>query len=276
MDAAISLYQTAVKLDPDYPFPYIGLGCAYLQVDPYKGLVELRNAHEKSPSSLEAMNNLGAALFLVGNRKEAVGMLERARLKDPTYPAPVMNLGVIAKAEGNEDQARKLFDAYLRLDPSSRWSESIRPKSQPTDQFAAEVQWERETIADVRRGMRLSEIPSAWGAPIFRQKLTTTVEECRPFTRHFGLFTYDSGILVVTEEDFDDPIVVIVAASPECKATSKRGVRIGSTRQELQGAYGMPLRRFRTAQGECWVYDDDSRNLSFIMNGDVVESWSAF
>jgi tetratricopeptide (TPR) repeat protein len=277
MDKAIAMYTEAIKLDPEYPLPYIGLGCAYLQVDPYQGLAELRTAREKNPSSLEAMNSLGAAFYLIGNRKEAISMLEQALAADPAFAAPLLNLGVIAKAEHDEEQARQFFDAYLRLDPSRR-VETIPPELRSTGPMdASQDQWARETIADVRPGMRLSEVPPEWGAPVSRQKLSTDVEECGPFPRHYSLVTYALGVVLVTDdEDPDEPFIQIVASSPECKATSNRGVGIGSTRQELEGAYGLPLRRFRTPQGECWVYDDDRRNLSFVMREGVVESWAAF
>lgn len=83
-EAAISEYQTAIKLKPDSFEAHANLGDIYLQLGRYSDAIEpLRHAVELKPHSVEVRDCLGVAFLKSGDRDRA---MEEFRVIDGLRP----------------------------------------------------------------------------------------------------------------------------------------------------------------------------------------------
>src|SRR5688572_18770324 len=66
-----------------------------------------------------------AQRVLIQNRNadKASSLFSKAAEIDPTYPAPLFNLGVIAQAKEDWDGAIKWYTKFLSLDSKTKWAD---------------------------------------------------------------------------------------------------------------------------------------------------------
>ena len=72
----------------------------------------------KLPANARAHNNLGQALFRLGQTAEAIRSYERALALQPKYPETHYNLGVARAQAGDLASALELYETALRFDPN--------------------------------------------------------------------------------------------------------------------------------------------------------------
>lgn len=67
----------------------------------------------RSPENAIVLNNLGAALIVLGKHNEAVTMLEKSLQLDSLNPGVMANLGIHWQEEGDLERARSLYSRQV-------------------------------------------------------------------------------------------------------------------------------------------------------------------
>ena len=117
-DAAISQYQTAIRLQPDYAKTYNNFGVALArkgQAD--EAMSQYRTAIRLQPTYADAHNNLGNAFFRKGQATEAISEYQTSIRLQPDSPEVRNRLGIVLFAKGQLDEAIGQYKATIRLDP---------------------------------------------------------------------------------------------------------------------------------------------------------------
>ncbi len=120
VDKAITQYQKALEINPDYVEAHYNLGDALLQ----KGNVDEAIAHfqkalEIKPDFAEAHYNLGSALLQKGKVDEAITHFQRALQINPDYVEAHNNLGNALLQKGSVDEAISHFQKALQINPDN-------------------------------------------------------------------------------------------------------------------------------------------------------------
>jgi tetratricopeptide (TPR) repeat protein len=267
LDKAIEFYEMAKSLDPTYALARNNLGCAYiLNGEPFKAIATLQDALKLSPDAPDVLNNLGVAFFTANLAELAKSYLYKASMLDPSYEAPLFNLGKISYEERQRDEARRHWRAYLRLDASSPWAELVRQQDAKLRMKARRSVVQKqpdERVQGVAVATFEDEIPGAWGRPSSIRRLLLEEE---PLTlRH-----YSQGI----ETFAQDGEIVMIFAERGYRGKSSRGIAIGSARSEVIDQYRTPSRILQMTQGETWMYD--KMGISFQLRQGRVVSWLLF
>jgi tetratricopeptide (TPR) repeat protein len=263
--AAIDHYQTAISQDPAYLPAYRNLGSAYIaRGEPYKAIAVLQDAQRLAPRDAAVLNDLGVAFYRARNFSEARTQLGNARKADPAYDAPLFNLASLAQQQGNADDAARYARMYLERDSGSDWATVLRGRMGGAARSGAPVATlaEPESLEGLEIGAYDNEVPAAWGKPLshtFRLEAAPT-----------RLARYPNGLLTVSE---GDEVRLIVTSAPYA-GSSKRGIRIGHARQDVEARYGPPRQVLATTVGESLLYP--SLGLSFSLRDGRVASWLLF
>lgn len=116
---SLSMYQTALQIDPADRDAYFGLGILFAQTGrtddsalAYKRAIELR------PEDASSHMNLGVLHLQQGNVNAAIEQYLFALKYDPFYVNAYFNLGMAYKNIGRLQDAREAFANALRYDPS--------------------------------------------------------------------------------------------------------------------------------------------------------------
>ena len=115
-DEAIAYFQKALEIKPGYAEAHGNLGNAFLQkgqVD--EAIAHLQKAIEIQPGYAEAHYNLGNALLQKGRTDEANVHLRKAVEIEPQYSTAQVNLGIALFQKGRVDEAIAQFQSALEL-----------------------------------------------------------------------------------------------------------------------------------------------------------------
>lgn len=127
LDDAIASYKDAIKTKPDAKY-YLSLGLAYKKK---KALTEAIEAYKKS-AEIDAKNpkvffNLGNAYQEREAFVDAIASYNKAiALKYPNASAVYFNLGVTCQKKGNNLEAAKAYEAYLKASPRASNAKQIQ------------------------------------------------------------------------------------------------------------------------------------------------------
>jgi serine/threonine-protein kinase len=127
IDAAVSAFEQAAKLDPKFALAHTGLAEAYRQKyldvrDPIwaqQAIDEATNALALDPNRAEVRYVLGLTLAGAGRLDEASAELYRALALQPNYEDARTQLGQLFAAQGNIDAAIIEFRKAIALRPTS-------------------------------------------------------------------------------------------------------------------------------------------------------------
>ena len=87
-DQAIKDYSEAIKLDPEYAFPFYGRGCAWaLKKDYDKAIKDLTEAIRLDPKNASAYNDRGGVFLTTGKYDKALKDYTEAIRLDPKHGA---------------------------------------------------------------------------------------------------------------------------------------------------------------------------------------------
>ncbi len=117
-----SLWTSVATANPDDALAHLNLGNALLEVPGRMpdAISEYQKAVRIYPNYAEAHNNLGAILLQSGRTTEAVAEYQAAVRLDPDYPDARSNLGgALARIPGRLPEATAELETAVRLDPEN-------------------------------------------------------------------------------------------------------------------------------------------------------------
>lgn len=269
---SIEYYNSAISQDPSYKLSYNNLASAYIiKGEFYKAIGTLQDALKIDPRFSEALNNLGVAFFYIDSPGKAMENLDRAREIDPSYNAPLFNLGKIAYEEKKVTEAKEYWTAYMKLDSTSPWANSIRQVfslsnvKKPLKSSGIEGV---ENIDDLEAGTYIDEIPKSWGGP---KKTRDISIQANPFR----MAVYNNNVMTLSQEDSDlEEPILLVSTLEGYKGKSLKGIILGSREKEVLSKYGAPSKVLNTTRGKSWVYENPG--IAFQVREGKVLSWLLF
>jgi tetratricopeptide (TPR) repeat protein len=133
IDEAISSYREALRINPADSKAHNNLGVALAD----KGLLEAAIEHYRQslsiyPGNIEAHNNIGNALLRQGKMDEAISYYMSAIEINPDYSPAHFNLGEALARKGEIEKAILHFSKVIEIDPDDREARArIRTLKQP-------------------------------------------------------------------------------------------------------------------------------------------------
>ena len=150
LDRAISEFQTALRLKPNYAEAHYNLGLAYkLQGQLDRAIPEYQAALRLKPDYAEAHNNLGIEYASQGQLDRAISEYQAALQLKPSFAEAHNNLGIGYASQGQLDRAISEFQAALRLKP-----EYIEAHNNLGIEYASQGQLDR-AISEYQAALRL-------------------------------------------------------------------------------------------------------------------------
>ena len=123
MSEGEAAFREAIKLDPSFAMPHVGLGILYEARGQFEAAArELRAAKELDFQQVDARTELGFVLFLLGRNEEALWEFREVLRVDPRLARASGGLGVTLVRLGKVDEAISAYDEALRLAPSNAYA----------------------------------------------------------------------------------------------------------------------------------------------------------
>jgi DNA-binding transcriptional MerR regulator len=127
LDRAEEAYRRALALDPSLANAVTNLGNVRYRRGLFDEAAELyRRALHLDPNQPEAAYNLGFLAYERAAVEDAVHWFEQALKHDPSFADAHFNLAMAYQETGRPADARPHWQAYVRLEPNSPWSEIAR------------------------------------------------------------------------------------------------------------------------------------------------------
>ena len=127
LSLAVTAYEKALELNPNYQAVYANLGVVYYQLEQLDlAAQQYQKALELEPNDGEVTYNLGALNLqraLIGGNQpdanllnEAIGQIQRALELSPNLAEPYFSLGVAYMTLGQKEAAIQAFEDFLAND----------------------------------------------------------------------------------------------------------------------------------------------------------------
>ncbi len=118
LDEAMTHYQQALEIRPNYVEAYINLGIVLSSQGRFdQAMVQYGKALKIKPDSADAHTNLGAVLAAQGRLDEAAQHYRQALKADPDCAEAYNNLGSVLGRQGKYEEAMALFQQALAIKP---------------------------------------------------------------------------------------------------------------------------------------------------------------
>jgi tetratricopeptide (TPR) repeat protein len=119
--------QKAISLDADSAEAYLALGAVYNQTKNYAGAeTALVQGLKLKPDAPGGEYELAKTYWSLGRWQESAPYARKAIVDIPELAAPHVLMGNILLREGNAQQARQEYEAYLKLEPSGQMAAGAR------------------------------------------------------------------------------------------------------------------------------------------------------
>ena len=130
---AISLFESALKLNPDNDSLRIGLGSCYVYgkgrsgspEETMKGIQELLAVARKDSNNMKAQVVLGVGGLVSGQFDKALERFQRVVAKEPNNLEAIAYLADAYAAKGNKEEAIKWYNISKRLANNPHYSEEV-------------------------------------------------------------------------------------------------------------------------------------------------------
>jgi tetratricopeptide (TPR) repeat protein len=124
---AIALYEQIIKADARYAPAFINLGTLHFHLRRYARAEELyRRATEVDPDYVLAFFDLGNVLDELDRPEESIAAYQRAVELAPRYADAHYNLALAYERKGENRNALRHWQAYIKLDRTGPWAEHAR------------------------------------------------------------------------------------------------------------------------------------------------------
>jgi tetratricopeptide (TPR) repeat protein len=119
VDEAMTHFQKALEIQPDYAEAHMNLGLAFFQLGRREeAIAQLQKAVDLQPDDAQARYNLGLAFSQLGRMDEAISRFEKALAIQPDYAEAQMNLGNCYFHLGRMDEAISQYQKALEIKPN--------------------------------------------------------------------------------------------------------------------------------------------------------------
>jgi len=113
---AIADYNQAIKLNPNFAFPYNNRGWAKYNLGDKQGAIaDYNQAIKLKPDDADAYNNCGWAKYNLGDKQGAIADYNQAIKLNPDFAVPYYNRGLIYKELNDNEKAIKDFRQASQL-----------------------------------------------------------------------------------------------------------------------------------------------------------------
>lgn len=154
-EAAIGLFQQALRLDPQFPLAYAGLGRAYTVRSHYdeprwldSAVVASQKAVQLGPDLSEGYTALAKTYAIHGKFRAARNLLERALKRNPNDAEAYDAIAQIDKQLGRYDAAVQFEKRAVRLDPTrALYSASVGELYGALGDLTKAEEWIRQALA---------------------------------------------------------------------------------------------------------------------------------
>lgn len=120
-DEAIELLAPVAEQNPLSLQAHLNLGNTYRRKGRFDlARRELEKAHAVAPAAAEPLNVLGLVAMAEGKNDEAAGFFIAASKAAPLFPAAYVNLSIVQLRQGDADSAERNIQKALSLDPELR------------------------------------------------------------------------------------------------------------------------------------------------------------
>jgi Tfp pilus assembly protein PilF len=127
LDEALSRFQKATELDPNYAEAHMNVGVTLAEAARWQEAVAAYRralALPTLPTPHVAYQNLGLALYHLKRYREAEEALRVALRLDPQMGVAYYNLGLVLAAQNRRDEARASFRRAVELAPQSPFGQA--------------------------------------------------------------------------------------------------------------------------------------------------------
>ncbi|MBW2708434.1 MAG: M48 family metalloprotease [Deltaproteobacteria bacterium] len=111
-------FLNTLKKDPEAWLPQLGLGIVFMRENKYpEAIGVLKKARQKQPEFIPILRTLGEAYLMDGQQKKAVRVLKTALELDHGNKATLLVLGVLYEEQGKTKKALRIFKKLSYLNP---------------------------------------------------------------------------------------------------------------------------------------------------------------
>lgn len=247
LSEAKDMFNTAIKMDPEYAPAYV---------------------------------NLTMVADLEGDHELAAGMGSKAITSAQAYGLPVLLAnayiakGIALANSGKNSEAKEAFNkakdgnkmmAELNLNAIATPGFFSRLFSQPK-KSEEKVSSMEETIAETEPGLIDAILEGAEELEIKRQS------EKRPAIRIYSKHEADYTAIKVKTYSYPKGLDNFILTTPSYRGKSGRGIIINSKAAQVKEQYGAPTRVVATAQKTFYIYEK-ARIIFLVNESDRVEGW---
>ncbi len=125
-DAAIASYERAIALAPGNWLFLNNLAALLTPQDPARAVALAERAAEIAPEIPAVQDTLGWALHHAERPQEARAIFEHLRAEAPDNALTAFRLGMVLKALGRKDEARRALERALSLDPQAGFAAAAK------------------------------------------------------------------------------------------------------------------------------------------------------
>ena len=161
--AGMVLERTAKKNDPE---SLHAQGIALLLIDRLSDSITTLERAAGPSTDARVWNDLAAARYALVEREErlsqlplALAAVDRALQLDPRLAEAHFNRALILQRMGIVEQARKSWESYLALDPSSEWSLEARTRLRSLDGNKPRADFTRRTLDELVPNVLVRQFP---------------------------------------------------------------------------------------------------------------------